>query len=465
MAISSPGIGSNLDINSIVSQLMQIEQRPLTLLAQKEAGFQEKISAFGSLRGAISTLQSASAGLVPATGTTPTEKFTSYKTTVTDTSIASASSSSSAVGGIYSLEVTSLAKAQRLTSGANPSVGSGTRTMTIETGSVAGGVGTSGAFTSTSSVGITLDSSVTTLTGVRDAINAANAGVTATVVTSGTDSYLSLTSNQSGTASVMRVTGDVAALNYDPSTNTGSLIQNAGDEAADAALKINGIALTSSGNTISDAVEGLTITLKATGTTTVSVARDTSGLSAGVNALVKAYNDFAKISTDLSRFDATTKQGGPLIGDSTLRSTQNTFRNLLGKVPSELSGVSLQRLSDIGVTMQKDGTLAVDSAKLDAAISSDFTGVANLVSAYGGAINTAAEGMVGTDGLIETRTDGLNASIKSITNQSESIQQRLIQTEDRYRRQFTALDTLIASMTQTSNFLTQQLANLPGASN
>jgi flagellar hook-associated protein 2 len=132
-------------------------------------------------------------------------------------------------------------------------------------------------------------------------------------------------------------------------------------------------------------------------------------------------------------------------------------------VPSELSGASLQRLSDIGVTMQKDGTLKVDSAKLDAAISGNFNGVANLVAAYGSSIDTAAKGMVETDGLIESRTDGLNASIKSITQQSESIQQRLIQTEARYRRQFTSLDTLIASMTRTSNYLTQQLANLPGA--
>jgi len=462
MALSSPGIGSNLDINSIVSQLMQIEQRPLTLLAKKEAGFQGKISAFGSLKGAISALQSAAAGLVPATGVTAAEKFTSYKTTVADTAIATASASSSAVSGTYSLEVTSLAKTQRLTSGANPSVGSGDRTMTIEIGSVAGGVGSGGAFTAASSVAISLDSSVTTLAGVRDAINAANAGVTASVITSGTDSYLTLTSNQSGTASVMRVSGDIAALNYDPSTNSATgLVQKVGDEAADAALKINGIAITGSGNTISGAVEGLTITLKATGTTSVTVARDTSSLSAGVNAFVKAFNDFNKTAGDLGRYDAATKQGGPLIGDSTLRSSQSAFRNLLRNVPSELSGATLQRLSDIGVALQKDGTLVVDSAKLNSAISGNFAGVANLVSAYGSAFKTAADGMVGTDGLITARTEGLNASIKSLGKQSEAVQQRLVQIEARYRKQFTALDTLIGNMTKTSNFLTQQLANLP----
>ncbi|MBU0593931.1 MAG: flagellar filament capping protein FliD [Gammaproteobacteria bacterium] len=464
MAISSPGIGSNLDINGIVSQLMQLEQRPLTLLAQKEAGFQGKISAFGSLNGAISALQSTATSLVPSTGVTAAEKFTTYKAAVTDTTIATASASSSAVSGTYSLEVISLAKTQRLTSGANPSVGSGVRTMTIETGSVAGGVGSGGAFTASGTVAISLDSSVTTLAGVRDAINAANAGVTATVITSGADSYLSLSSNESGTASVMRVTGDVLALNYDPSTNTGGLIQNTGDEAVDSALKINGISITGSGNVVSEAVDGLTITLKAIGTTTVTVTRDTSSLSAGVSAFVKAYNDFNTTAVSLGRYDAATKQGGPLIGDSTLRSAENTFRSLIGNTPSGLSDSSLQRLSDIGVTMQKDGSLAVDSTKLNAAIADDFNSVANLVSAYGSAFKTAADVMVGTDGLITSRTEGLNASIKSLGKQSDSIQQRLVQIEARYRKQFTTLDTLIANMTQTSNFLTQQLANLPGAS-
>lgn len=465
MALSSPGIGSNLDINGIVSQLMQLEQRPLTLLATKEAGYQGKISALGSLKGAISSLQTAASGLVPATGVTPSEKFTSYSAAVDNTAIASVSASSSAVSGSYTLDVTSLAKTQRLTSGANPDIGSGDRVMNIEIGAVTGGVGSGGAFTAASSVSISLDSSVTSLAGVRDAINAANAGVTATIVTSGNSSYLSVTSNESGTGNVVSVTGDVAALNYDPSTNSATgLLQNAGDEATDAVFKINGIDITGSGNTISEVVEGLTISLKSTGSTTISVTRDTSSLSAGVNALVKAFNDFNTTAGDLGRYDSATKKGGPLVGDSTLRSSQNTFRSLLGNIPSGLSGASLQRLSDIGVSLQKDGSLTVDSTKLNAAIGSDFSGVANLVSAYGSAFKTAADGLVGTDGLINARTDGLNASIRSIGKQSEEIKRRLVQTEERYRKQFNSLDSLIASMTQTSDYLTRQLANLPGAS-
>lgn len=469
MALSSPGIGSNLDVNSIVSQLMQIEQRPLTVLASKEAGFQQKISALGSLKGAISGLQTAGSNLVPASGTTAAAKFTVFNTSVADTTIASATASTGAVPGTYSLEVTQLAQQHQLATSTTVTpfsgvggtlVTGGTLTITLDT--QAG----SGSPSKTTDVTIADGS---TPEAVRDAINAANAGVSATVVNGTAGKQLVLVGDTPGDNQFIKLSG-VAALAYDPSAVpaplTDAFVQS--QAAQGSTFKLNGISVTASSNTVSTAIEGITLTLAKTNIgspTKLIVTRDTSSLSAGVTAFVKAFNDFSKTAVSLGRYDAATKQGGPLIGDSTLRSIQNTFRNLAGNIPSELSGASLQRLSDIGVTMQKDGTLVVDSAKLSTAISSNFTGVANLVSAYGGAFKTAADGMVGTDGLIAARTVGLNASIKSLGKQSEAIQQRLILTEARYRKQFSSLDTLIASMTTTSNFLSQQLANLPGAGN
>ena len=137
------------------------------------------------------------------------------------------------------------------------------------------------------------------------------------------------------------------------------------------------------------------------------------------------------------------------------------IRDRIGTIPSEVDGEALQRLSDIGVSLKKDGTLAVDSSKLSSLISSDINGVANLVAAYGSAFKTTTDGLIGTGGTLSARTDGLNASIKSITQQEEVVAKRLTQIEARYRRQFTALDTLISGLSQTSSFLTQQLANLP----
>ncbi|WP_301102922.1 flagellar filament capping protein FliD [Propionivibrio sp.] len=468
MAISSPGLGSNLDVNSIVSQLMSVEQRPLTALAKKEAAYQAKISALGSLKGSISALQTAASNLIPSTGITAATKFTSNRVTVADGTILTASAKASAVAGDYTIEVTSLAKAQRLTSLASPALGSGDRTLTIETGSVAGsgpdGVGGGGAFSliaGSSAAAITIGSGVTTLSGVADAINAASAGVTATVITSGSDSYLSLTSQGMGTGNVIRVTGDIASLNYDPSTDSGGLVQKVGDEASDAVFKLNGIDVTNSGNTITSVVQGLTINLLKEGTTNFSVQRDTSSLTVGVNAFVKAYNDFNTASASLGSYNAATKAAGVLNGDSTLRLAQSTLRSVTGSIPTGITSTTLTRLSDIGVNIQKDGSLVVDSSKLATAISSDFTGVANLVSAYGSAFKTAAEGLTSTGGSISTRTDGLNASIKSLDKQGEKILDRLTQIEARYRKQFTTLDTTISNLNKTSTYLTQQLANLP----
>jgi flagellar hook-associated protein 2 len=137
------------------------------------------------------------------------------------------------------------------------------------------------------------------------------------------------------------------------------------------------------------------------------------------------------------------------------------LRSLIGSIPGGLEGTAMQRLSDIGVSYQKNGTLAVDSAKLSAAITSDISGVANLVAAYGSAFKSATDTMVGSGGILAARTDGITASIKSLNKQADVVSARLAQIEARYRKQFTALDTLMSNMTKTSNFLTQQLANLP----
>jgi flagellar hook-associated protein 2 len=463
MAISSPGIGSNLDVNGIVSKLMTIEQQPLTRLAQKEAGFQQTISALGSLKGAISTLQTAAANLVPPIGTTAAAKFSVFNTSVADNTIASANTSTSAVAGTYSLEVTQLAQQHRLATSttATPFSGvggtlvtGGTLTITLDT--------KAGSGSPSKTTNVTIANGATP-EAVRDAINAANAGVSATVVNGTAGKQLVLVGDTAGDNQFIKLSG-VTALAYDPNAvpaPTDAFVQS--QVAQGSAFKINGIAVTASTNTVSTAIDGITLTLAKTNIgnpTTLTVSRDTSSLAANINAFVKAYNDYNKTASSLGVYDSAAKQGGPLIGDSTLRTAQSTFSNLIGHVPSELSGAAAQRLSDIGVTLQKDGTLAVDATKMSTAISGNFTGVANLVSAYGSAFQKAADNLVGSNGLIDIRTNGLNASIKDLGKQSDALNRRLVQIEANYRAQFSSLDTLISSMNQTSNYLTQQLANL-----
>lgn len=465
MTISSPGLGSKLDVNTIVSQLMAIEKQPLTALATKEANLQAKISALGSLQGAISSIQTAAQNLVPASGVTAAQKFSTFKATVADTSIATATITSSAVAGTYTLEVNQLAKQHSIvsaTGSASPFKADGTLTtggkLTLSLDSLGG-----------SSPNKTTDITIAdgaSAENIRDAINGASAGVSAMVINGAAGKQLLLTGNTAGSNQFIKLSG-IAGLSYDPNaTPTPSTDAFTQSQAAQgSAFKLNGIAVTAATNTVTTAIDGVTLVLNkgpeapATSlSTTLTISKDTSSLTANVNALVKAYNDFYTTASNLGRYDATTKTAGTLNGDGTLLAAQNTFRKVLGTVPSELSDASLKTLDSIGISVQKDGKLAVDSTKLSKAVSDDFTGVANLVTAYGKALKTAADGMVGTNGLIAARSDGINALIKGLDKQSETLSTRLVGIEKRYRAQFTALDTLMSSMTKTSDFLTQQLA-------
>lgn len=464
MAISSAGLGSNLDVASIVSQLMALEQAPLTALAKKEAAFQAKISSLGSLKSALSALQTAATALVPATGATALQKFSVFKAAVADTTIASATTTSSAVAGTYSLEVTQLARQHRIataTGSGSPFnkddgyklIGGG-GTLTVSLGSADG-------LTTSKTTNLTIADGATPEQ-VRDAINKANTGVSATVINGVNGKQLLLASDAPGSDQFIKVSG-VSGLSYGVSGDTNEFTEL--QAARGAVLKLGDITVNATNNTVSTAIDGITLNLtkeSATGVaTTLSITRDTSSLSSSVTAFVKAYNDFNTTATSLGSYNATTKVAASLNGDSTLRLAQSSLRSLVSTVPTGLSGATLQHLADIGVSMQKDGSLVVDSTKLTKAISSDITGVANLLSGYGSAYKTAIDGLIGTNGSIISRTEGITASIKSITKQSEAVSSRLTQIETRYRKQFTALDTLMSSMTKTSSFLTQQLANLP----
>ena len=464
MAISSAGLGSNLDVNGIVTQLMALEQAPLTALTKKEAVFQAKISGLGSLKGALSALQTAASALVPTSGTTALKKFSIFKTAIADTAIASATTTSSAVAGAYSLEVTQLALQHRIatTTGVsspfdinngNKLIGGG-GTLTLSLGS-ADGVTTS----KTTSLTIVNDA---TPEDVRDAINAANTGVSATVVNGTAGKQLVLVSDSPGSDQSIKLSG-ITGLSYGVSGDADEFTQLQG--AKGSIIKLGGITVNSTNNTVSSAIDGITLNLAKESVpgvaTTLTVSRDTSSLTAGVSALVKAYNDVNTTATNLGNYNATSKQAGVLNGDNTLRSAQNILRAAITNVPSELSAAALQHLSDIGVSLQKDGTLTVDSTKLSTAINNNLAGVANLVSAFSNVLKTATDGLVGPTGTIAARTDGINASIKSLTKQEDAISARLTQIEARYRKQFTALDSLMSSMTTTSTYLTQQLANLP----
>jgi flagellar hook-associated protein 2 len=458
--ISSPGLGSGLDINGIVSSLMQVESQPLTVLARKEASFQAKLSAFGALKGALSSLQTATKAL------TTSSTFTGWTASSSDSTVLSATSASTAAAGTYNIAIVRRAKNHTLAT-QTPYTAS---TDTFNTGALAITVGGT-------TKNITIDSTNNTLEGIRQAINDANAGVTASIVNTGTaEQYrLVLTSSTTGSAGAVSIaasddgSGGTHPLGGLDTSGIGLGVIQAAD---DATLTVNGITITRSSNTITDAIDGVTLTLaKDTGTSTVTVARNTGAVNSAISAFVKAYNDVNTQIKNLTAYDAANKKASVLTGDSTARSVQSQLTALVGAAVSGITG-GIATLSDIGISIQKDGTLTTDSTKLQAALNNrDF----DLATLFGSTtagnkgiavrFNEMLEGVVGSAGLISSRTDGINASIKDIQKRGEALQLRLLQVEKRYRAQFSALDVLVASMNQTSNYLTQQLANLPGASN
>lgn len=490
--VSSLGSGSGLNLSGLLTQLMQAEQQPLTKLQNKEASYQARISSLGTLKSSLASLQSAASALIPSIGTTALQKYATFNASVADAAIATASVGSGAVAGTYSLEVSSLAQNQRLASttyaSANTAIGTGE--LTIELGKLSGGAYTAD---SARSKTITIDSSNATLGGLRDAINQANIGVSATIITGSSGAQLIVSSKETGLSNVMRISGSgttpLAGFDYDPVAGTGTLSQSAsagGQAASDATFKLNGIAATSSTNSVTSVLDGVTLNLLKTSAietpasagppvveekrtaTKLTITKDgTTALTSALNTFIKAYNEATASIKSLGAYDAKTKAAGALQGDSTLRNAKSTIQNLV--FSASAGGISAyQRLSDIGITMGKkdalgDNSLYLDSTKLSKAVAADPEAVANLVAAVGKAFKEGTETLVGSTGTITAATDGAKSTIKTLTAAQERMQMRLESIEARYRKQFTALDSLVASMNTTSSYLTTQLAALPGA--
>ena len=451
--ISSPGLGSGLDVNGLVTKLMALEQKPLTALASKEASFQAKLSAFGSLKGALSALQTAAKSLTSA------NTFTGMSASASDTTVLTASGDATAVAGTYDIAVSKLAKANTVRSNVNfgtDSFDSGTLRVTIGSGT-----------------GVDIElTGVVTLAGIRDAINTGNAGASAAIINDGTADRLVLTSKTTGSAG--NITVQAPTTNGDGARRLTDLISASLVEvqpAQNAELTINGLAVSRSSNTISDAIAGVTLNLiKADATTPPStkltVARDTATVKNAIDTFVNAYNTAAKLLRDTSAYNAAAKQGSILTGDSAVRNLQSL---LISNAQARISGLSgnIGTLSDIGIAVQKDGTLLTDSAKLSAAlkdtskdVGSLFTSTATGNQGIAVRFSEALTAAVSASGPISSRTEGIGSSIKEINKQREAINSRLASIEKRYRAQFTALDTLISSMQQTSSYLTQQLTSL-----
>ena len=401
MAITSLGLGSGLDIEGIITKLMTVEAQPLTLLAKKEAAYQAKLTAYGTFKGSLSSFQSAAGAL------NSTSAINAVTATSSDTTILTASGTSAASVGNYSVEVTQLAKAQQLVAAGQTSISNsiGTGTITFDFGTISGGVFNSGTgqytgatFTSNGSgtKTVTINASDDSLAGIRDAINAANIGVTATIINDGSAApyRLAISSNSQGDDQSLKITVTPAAGGLDNFiSNDPAGTQNLSETvtAQDALLKVNGVSVSSGSNTVSGAISGVTLNLKKTNTgstATVTVGRDSASFSTLVSKFVSTYNDLNKTVKDLTKYDPKTGQAGLLIGDTTLRTIQSQIRStLFANVPGLTTG-QYTNVTQIGIGMGEGGEITLDSSKLSTALSSNSTDVAALFASLGRATDS-----------------------------------------------------------------------------
>lgn len=399
-AISSPGLGSNLDVNSIVSQLMAVERQPLQALDKKEASFQAQLSAFGTIKSSLTSFQTALQSLNDVT------KFQAYKATIGDSSVATVAAANTAAAGNHSLEVSKLASSQKLVAlgqtSATASIGNGT--LTLEFGTIGGGTfnSTTGKYTGATFTAdgagaktITIGASNNSLTGIRDAINAAKIGVTASIVNdgSGTPYRLSLAVNDTGAAKSLRISvaGDAALSNLlaHDASGTQNLAETA--TASNAEFKLDGVAITKSTNSVSDALEGVTLNLLKTNVgaaAQIAVVRDSSGAKSAAESLVKSYNELNTTLKNLGAYNPTSKQGSILQGDVTLITLHARIRATLTDALKGAAG-SFSNLSQIGIAFTKEGTLKFDSAKFQAAVEAAPNDIAPLFAAVGRASDSA----------------------------------------------------------------------------
>lgn len=439
MGISSAGLGSGIDVESLITQLMSAERQPITQLQTRQQSFQTKISAFGTLKGLISTLETKANTLGDI------NKLASFSGTSSEPDTLAVSTSSTASAGTYTVNVTQLARAHKAAF---------TTDFTSETEVIGAGslkITLNGSDETT----ISLSGTSKTLADLRNEINAAKAGVTATIVNTGTASApvskLVLKATETNKEITTEATGFSGKLDAIATIN--------GETARPAVFTVDGLPSESDSNVVSSVIGGVTLTLKDTGSSEIAVARDPSKLKTAAEEFVKAYNDVISSIKKSTAYDTTAKSGSALTGDSTVRSIQGQLSNLLIKTPSDLNSTDL-RLADIGIKLNSDGTLQLDSSKLTAAMDKDFSSVTRTLNAYGDQFELKAHGMVAFDGLINAKTEGLRSSVKNIDRSLESLEYRMTLIEKRYRTQFSALDVMVAQSQQTSSYLAKQLANL-----
>ena len=464
MGISSVGIGSGLEVETIVSKLVALESKPIAALQTKATGINTQISAFSQLKSQISNLQDQLDKLTkPATwlGNTLTS---SNSAQVTGTA------TSSAVQATYDVEVSQMAAGQTIGSGL---VASGT---TLGPGKLTISMGTYGANGLTPntkdgknvsfSVDITAEDD--SLAKIAAKINAAKGDVSATVLKDHTGERLVLQSKTTGVNSAFSVEAEGAGLQQFAYNGTDATMKRS-VEAQDTLAKINGIDMASHTNVFEEVAAGVTLTVaqksaKDAAPVRITIANDTATAKTALKNLVESYNALSNALKTMTAYDKDSKTAGTLQGDSTAINLQSAMRRVLSGPGGE--GGAFTSLSQMGIAFQTDGTLKIDDTKLDKALkdpdsmSKFFTADVADANQDGLAVRLKdfTSGLLATGGTFSTKDETLKNALKRNTADQERQTARVTAYEARVRAQYSRLDTQMASLKALDNYVAQQVA-------
>lgn len=470
MSFSSVGLGSGLDVTSMVSQLVELEKRPLNLMQKQAANLNARVSAFSQLKSAISNLQDQVSKLTSA------DTWNAKSATSTKSEFVSASVTSAATPTSMNVNVQALAKGQVLASSTVQASGytHATGSLQIYLGRVVPGPTDTdpSTFEDTSVEGITVEMDGKTLTQIASEINAKNAGVSATVLRDSSGERLTFQSTGTGAQSAFRIegSGEGAAYNFSPANALSNPLVTSSQIASDAKISVNGVVMFSSTNTFTDIADGVNLTIskvmEADDSAVITVKNDSSVGKNALKNLVESYNSFSTSISTMTAYNPDSKEAGTLQGDSTALSLQNALRRILTGAAG--SGVSdFTSLSEIGLEFQKDGKLKINDSKLDSALSKTHSMV-DLWSADpegtekdGMAIRLKSftEGLLSGDGLFATKDESLKNQIKRNTADQERVTARVTSYEKSLLAKYTALDTKMASLTALDAYISQQVSS------
>ena len=471
MGLSSAGIGSGLDVETIVSKLVALEKQPLNKLQTVASSIQSKISIFSQVKSLMSTLSDVASKL------SQNSSWSAMVATSSNVGAVQVSVSGAASATSFSVGVAQLARAQSVASAAlgatNAPVGGGSLSIQLGTWSGTGTASPQFAEGTAGAVSVQIDAA-DTLAVVASKINDAKAGVTATVLRDANGERLLLRSDSTGEASGFRIqvaedgaSPGLSRLSFDPQLSAGlGMASTTPQYGQNAKASINGIAVESATNTFTDTIPGLTFTASqvTTAPVDVSVSADTAAMKKGVQDFVTAYNALNDLLSASTKYDEATKKAGALQGDSTTVGLQNALRSMMGATATGAG--AFQRLADIGIDMKRGGKLEVSESKLDAALKNPQALKAMFATNAGAGadsnglavkVKSFASQMLSFEGLLENKASALGASVKRNTSDQERVNDRAAVVEKRLRAQYTALDAKMGSLTALNSYIAQQV--------